>query len=149
MRVHDAMTTTVQTISPATTIRDAAKLMAEQDIGALPVVENKRIVGMLTDRDIAVRAAAAGLKADTPASKIMTCNVQCRQSVEELDQALDEMGEQKVRRMPVLSSDGEMVGMLSLGDIVCIDDDFRSIGRTLRDICTPHGVHSQTSALKA
>ncbi|KMS58988.1 CBS domain-containing protein [Sphingobium baderi] len=145
MRVHDAMTIEVQTISPATTVRDAARVMADQDIGALPVVEGKRIVGMLTDRDIAVRAAAVALGSDTPVSEIMTRDVQCCQSVEELDHALDEMGEQKVRRMPVLSKEGEMVGMLSLADIVCIDDDFRSIGRALRDICTPHGVHSQAA----
>lgn len=146
MRVHDAMTTTVQTIAPATTIRDAARVMADQDVGALPVVEGRRLVGMVTDRDIAVRATAAALAGETPVSAIMTRDVQCCQSVEELGQALDEMGEQKVRRMPVLSSDGEMVGIISLGDIVCVDDEFRSIGRALRDICTPHGAHSQTSS---
>lgn len=149
MRVHDAMTTTVHSIAPDATIGEAARLMSEKDVGALPVVEDKRLVGMVTDRDIAVRATAAGMGAESSVRDIMTRDVQCCHPVEDLEQALDEMGEQKIRRMPVLSTEGEMVGMLSLGDIVCIDDDFRSIGRALRDICTPHGLHSQESAQRA
>ena len=146
MRVHDAMTTTIQSIAPETTIKEAARLMSEKDIGALPVVEGKRVVGMVTDRDIAVRAVAAGMSAEAHVRDIMTSDVQCCHPVEKLEQVLDEMGEQKIRRMPFLSTEVEMVGILSLGDIVCIDDDFRSIGRALRDICTPHGLHSQESA---
>jgi len=146
MHVHDAMSTRVVTISPETTIKEAARLMSEKDIGAIPVTDGEEVVGMLTDRDIAVRAVATGLGGGGRVKDIMTGDVQCCHPAEDLEQVLDEMGEQKVRRMPVLSSEGDLVGMLSLGDVVSIDDDFRSIGRTLRDISTPHGLHSQTLA---
>ena len=76
---------------------------------------------------------------------IMTASIQCCHPAEDLSQALDEMSAQKIRRMPVLSSDGALVGIVTLGDIVAVEDDFRSIGRTLRDISTPHGLHSQTA----
>jgi CBS domain-containing protein len=144
MHVHDAMTTDISSIEAERPISEAARLMVEKDVGALPVLEGGRLVGIVTDRDITVRAVAAGMSAAGLVRDIMTPDVQCCHPAEDVRQALDEMSEQKIRRMPVLSSEGNLVGMVSLGDIVAIDDDFRSIGRTLRDICTPHGVHSQT-----
>lgn len=148
MRVHDA-TTEIHSAAPDTTNEEAAMIMLANDVGALPAVERTRLAGMVTDRDIAMRAVAAGLRPDRSIREIMASGVQRCHSAEELERVLDEMGEQKIRRMPVLSAEGAVVGMLSLGDIVCIDDDFRSIGRALRDICTPHGLHSQASPQQA
>jgi CBS domain-containing protein len=139
------MTTEVHSIESTRPIAEAARIMADRDIGALPVLENGTLVGMVTDRDIAVRAVAPGITAGGRVADIMSAVVQSCHPAETLDQALDEMAAQKIRSMPVLSSDGALVGIITLGDIVSVEDDFRTIGRTLRDISTPHGRHSQTA----
>jgi len=139
------MTTEVYTVEADRPIAEAARIMADKDIGALPVIEKGALVGMVTDRDIAIRAVAAGMSEGGIVRDIMTGAIQCCHPAEDLSQALDEMSAQKIRRMPVLSSDGALVGIVTLGDIVSVEDDWRRIGRTLRDISTPHGIHSQTT----
>ena len=144
MKVREAMTRDVRLVKPDQPIREAAKLMGELDIGALPVEENDRLVGMITDRDIAVRAVAAGRGPDTAVSGIMSREIKyCfeDQSVEEVTQ---NMGELRIRRLPVLTRDKRLIGILSLGDLA-IDEGARDeAGEALGGISRPGGQHSQS-----
>jgi len=144
MKVREAMTRDVRLVKPDQPISEAAKLMAELDIGALPVEENDRLVGMITDRDIAVRAVAAGRGPDTAVSEIMSREIKyCfeDQSVEEVTQ---NMGELRIRRLPVLTRDKRLIGILSLGDLA-IDEGARDeAGEALGGISRPGGQHSQS-----
>jgi len=118
MKVSEIMTGTVELVKPETSVRDAAKRMADEDVGALPVGADEKLVGMVTDRDIAVRAVGAGKPIDD-------CNVKDVMSggvlycVEDADcsEVADNMAENKVRRLPVVNRDKHLVGIISLGDI--------------------------------
>src|SRR5205085_10714550 len=107
---------------PDRSIREAAEMMADQDIGALPVGENDRLVGMITDRDIAVRAVARGLGPDTKIREVMSEEVMYCFDDEELDDAAQNMGGIKVRRLPVLNRDKRLVGIISLSDLTRRED---------------------------
>ena len=111
MRVAEVMTRNVRLIEPNQTIRDAARLMAEMDAGIMPVREGDRLVGMITDRDIAVRAVAQGRGPDTPVREVMTDEV--KYCFEDEDTAAVErnMAEIQVRRLPVLTRDKRLVGI--------------------------------------
>jgi len=118
MKVKDAMHKGVEWVGPDTPVSEVAKRMRDKDIGAIPVGENDRLVGMVTDRDIACRAVANGKDlSKTSARDVMTKGiVYCRDS-EELDDALRIMEQRKLRRLPVINDRKRMVGMLSLGDV--------------------------------
>jgi CBS domain-containing protein len=144
MKVREAMTRDVRLVKPDQPIREAAKLMGELDIGALPVEENDRLVGMITDRDIAVRAVAAGRGADTPIGEVMTREVKYCYEDQTVDEVTQNMGELRVRRLPVLNRDKRLVGILSLGDLA-IDESARDeAGEALGGISRPGGQHSQS-----
>jgi CBS domain-containing protein len=144
MKVREAMTLDVRLVKPDQPIREAAKLMGELDIGALPVEENDRLVGMITDRDIAVRAVAAGRGADTPIRDVMSGEVKYCYEDQTVDEVTQNMGEQRIRRLPVLSRDKRLVGILSLGDLA-IDETARDeAGEALGGISRPGGQHSQS-----
>ncbi|KQV81161.1 CBS domain-containing protein [Rhizobacter sp. Root1221] len=144
MKVRDAMTDDVYLTDPGQSIREAAEMMANQDIGALPVGENDRLVGMITDRDIAVRAVARGLGPDTRIREVMSQEVMYCFEDEDLDDAAQHMGDIKVRRLPVLSRDKRLVGIISLSDLTG-REDARQIGKAIADISSPGGAHSQTA----
>ena len=116
MQVRDAMTRDVRLASPHQTIAEAAKMMAEADIGCLPVGDDNRIVGMLTDRDIVVRALAQGRDGQSLVGDVMTKSVKYCFEDEDMDEVLSNMGEVKIRRVPVVDRDKHLVGVLSLGD---------------------------------
>jgi CBS domain-containing protein len=143
MKVGKAMTQDVNIASPDQTIQEAARLMAKLDVGSLPIGENDRLVGMITDRDIAVRAVGQGLGPDTPISKVMSKDVKYCFDDDEIDEVAENMGDIKVRRLPVLNRDKRLVGIVSLGDIARRDDD--SAGPALKQISEPGGEHSQTA----
>jgi CBS domain-containing protein len=144
MKVREAMTRDVRLVKPDQPIREAAKLMGELDIGALPVEENDRLVGMITDRDIAVRAVAAGRGADTPIREVMSGEIKYCYEDQTVDEVTQNMGEQRIRRLPVLSRDKRLVGILSLGDLA-IDETARDeAGEALGGISRPGGQHSQS-----
>jgi CBS domain-containing protein len=144
MKVREAMTRDVRLVKPEQPISEAAKLMADLDIGALPVEENDRLVGMITDRDIAVRAVAAGRGADTPIGEVMTREVKYCYEDQTVDEVTQNMGELRVRRLPVLNRDKRLVGILSLGDLA-IDESARDeAGEALGGISRPGGQHSQS-----
>ena len=117
MVVGEAMTAQVRVVRPEQTIREAANLMAELDAGALPVVEGNKLVGMLTDRDIAVRAVALGKGPDTPVSAVMSEQVKCCFVDDDCAVVANEMSQERVRRLPVLDREERLVGIVSLGDL--------------------------------
>src|SRR5438093_937111 len=102
MRVNEAMTADVRVCDSAQNISDCARLMAQIDAGALPVAENERLVGMITDRDIAIRAVAAGKGPDTPVRKVMSRELLYCFADQDLDHVAKSMGDARVRRVPVL-----------------------------------------------
>lgn len=146
MKLRKLMTRDVQTIAPSDTIAEAARRMAEFDVGALPVVENGKIEGILTDRDISVRAVAADKDRMTSVSEIMSRNVVTCNETDHLDEVLEIMSDQQIRRIPVCSNQGQLVGILTVGDAARDDYDAEDVAETLRDICRPHGLHSQSLA---
>ena len=121
MQVSEAMSINVRIANPNQSIQDAARLMAHIDAGVLPVGENDHLVGMITDRDIAIRAVGAGKNPDTPIREIMSEEVKYCFEDDDLDEVAQNMADIKVRRLPVLDRDKRLVGILSLGDIALID----------------------------
>jgi CBS domain-containing protein len=143
MKVSDKMTRDVRIANPDDSIQQAASVMAECDAGALPVGQDDRLVGMVTDRDIAVRGVAQGRGPDTKVREVMTPDVRYCFEDEDLDQVARKMGEEQVRRMPVVNRDKRLVGILSLGD-VAMGEGPRPAGEALAGVSRPGGAHSQT-----
>jgi CBS domain-containing protein len=144
MKVREAMTQDVRLVKPDQAISEAARLMAELDIGALPVQENDRLVGMITDRDIAVRAVAHGRGPDTKVADVMSREVKYCFEDQSIDEVTQNMGELRIRRLPVLTRDKRLIGILSLGDLA-IDESARDeAGEALGGISRPGGQHSQS-----
>jgi CBS domain-containing protein len=144
MRVSEVMTRDVQVAAPDQSIRDAACAMADIDAGALPVGENDRLVGMITDRDIAIRAVAQGLPPDTRIRDVMSKEMLYCFEDQDLDDVARNMSDVKVRRLPVLNRDKRLVGIVSLGDLAQ-NDDAKTTGRTVAGISKPGGAHSQAA----
>jgi CBS domain-containing protein len=145
MKVKEVMTPDVRLASPTQTIREAAKMMAEFDCGALPVADNDRLVGMITDRDIAVRAVAEGRDASTPVREIMTSDVKYCYDDLSIEEVTQNMGEQRIRRLPVVNRDKRLVGILALGDLAIEDQSKDEAGAALCGISRPGGEHSQAA----
>ena len=145
MQVKDTMTTDVELASPTQTIRQAALLMGECDCGILPVADKDRLVGMITDRDIAIRAIAAGKGPRTLVREIMSPEVLYCFEDEELDEVAANLSDVKVRRLPVMNREKRLVGILSLGDMACRANGSDSAAETLKSISEPGGEHSQTT----
>ncbi len=146
MKVSEAMSRAVNTISPEQTICDAAKMMAECDVGILPVAENDRLVGMITDRDIAIRAVGENQPPDCSVRDIMSKQVLYCFEDEDIDHVARNMGDQKVRRLPVVSRDKRLVGIVSLGDI-SQKADANTARSAMSEITQPSGVHNQSESL--
>jgi CBS domain-containing protein len=144
MRVAEAMTRDVRIASPDQPIRDAAGLMAQCDAGAIPVGENDRLVGMITDRDIAVRAVAAGKGPDTPVRDVMSRDVKYCFEDEDLQHVAKNMAEIRVRRLPVVSRDKRLVGIVSLGDIA-LTEGKKLAGEAISGVSKHGGPHSQSA----
>ena len=142
MQVREAMTKDVRLATPGQSIRDAAQLMSECDAGILPVGENDRIVGMISDRDIALRAVAKGLGPDTPVRDIMTTEkvLYCFED-DDVDDVAKNMGEVKVRRLPVMDRDKRLVGIISIGDVS--KQETRAAGKSMEKITGKGGPHDQ------
>lgn len=118
MKVKKAMHHGVQWCEPDTPLRDIAKLMRDNDVGAIPIGENDKLVGMITDRDIICRALAAGKDMNTvTATDVMTKGIIYCMEDEDIEDAIHLMQDRKIRRLPVISKEKRMVGILSLGDL--------------------------------
>jgi CBS domain-containing protein len=143
MLVNEAMSSDVKVANPGQSIRDAARMMAEIDAGVLPVGENDRLVGMITDRDIAIRAVAAGKPPTTPVREVMSEEVKYCFEDDDLDEVVENMADIKLRRLPVLNRDKRLVGIVSLADIALVDGPSNA-GSALCGISEPGGDHSQS-----
>jgi len=145
MQVKDAMTTDVELASPTQTIRQAALLMGKTDCGALPVADKDSLVGMITDRDIAIRAVALGKGPDTPVREIMSEHVEYCFDDEDLERVAQGMAEVRVRRLPVVNRDKRLVGILSLGDVARRGHQREVVAATVAEVSTPGGPHRQAA----
>lgn len=144
MRIREAMTRQVRTVTPSTSIREAAVAMAELDVGALPVSEGDRLVGMCTDRDIAIRAVAAGKGPDTTVGECMSPEVRYCFEDESIEEVAENMADIQVRRLPVLNRDKRLVGIVSLADLTTLADG-GDAGEALKGISRPGGAHTQSA----
>ena len=144
MKVSECMTPDVEVVTPDQPIREAAQFMLRADAGVMPVGEGDRLVGMVTDRDIAVRAVAEGRGPDTPVRDVMTEEVLYCFEDDDIEEVAIKMSDSQVRRMPVLSRDSEtLVGIVSLGDISRSEQgDAASVA--LDGITDPGGEHNQS-----
>ena len=117
MQVSKAMSRNVRIANPDHSICDVARIMADADVGALPVGDKDRLVGMITDRDIAIRAVAQGLPPETKVREVMSQDVKYCFEDEEISHVVDNIGDIQVHRLPVLSRAKRLVGIVSLADI--------------------------------
>jgi CBS domain-containing protein len=143
MQIRDAMSEDVRILNPNQSIREAAILMAKIDAGVLPVGENDRLVGMITDRDIAVRAIALGMGPDTAVREVMSEDVKYCFEDDDVGKVAQNMSDLKVRRLPVLNKGKRLIGIVSLGDLALADGPANA-GEALCGISEPGGAHSQS-----
>ncbi len=144
MKVSELMTQDVRLASPDDTIQRAALVMAQIDTGALPVGENDRLVGMITDRDIAVRCIALGNGPETRVREAMSTDVESCFEDNEVAEVMLRMADKQIRRLPVLSRQKRLVGIISLGDLA-MEANPEPTGKALGAISQPGGPHSQAT----
>ena len=133
MNIRQVMTPNPQCVSPGDSIQNAARIMRDCDTGAVPVVENGRPVGIVTDRDIVVRAVADGGQLNRPVREIVSGDVVCVTPDMSTREANELMSEHQVRRLPVVEGD-RLVGIVSLGDLAVKEGKDRRTGDTLQEI---------------
>jgi CBS domain-containing protein len=135
MMIREVMTKDVRLVDPSTTLKHAAQLMRDGDFGLLPIGENDRLVGTVTDRDITVRCVAAGKDpGSTTVREAMSEGVVYCFEDQEVDEVAALMGDRQVRRLPVLSREKRMVGIVSLGDLAVDDTADDEAGEALSEI---------------
>src|SRR5882757_5047797 len=142
MQVSEIMTRDVCVARPDHTIEDVARMMLAIDAGLLPVGENDRLIGTITDRDIAVRAIAEGRGPKTLVGEVMSQDVKYCYEDEDTTPVAQSMGELQIRRLPVLNRDNQLVGILSLADLAQAERG-QQVGNALRQIAQPGGEHTQ------
>jgi CBS-domain-containing membrane protein len=147
--IQDVMTREVQSISPQETIQRAAQMMDELNVGAIPVLDGQKLVGMITDRDITVRATAAGqAPGSTRVGDVMSTDVRTCTADQTVDEVLGQMGDVQIRRVPVVDQDSQQViGIVSMGDMATKHS--AGIDRALEEVSSPSepdlsGAGSQT-----
>ncbi len=144
MKVSECMSRDVRLATPDDTLQQTARTMAEVDTGVLPVGENDRLVGMITDRDIAIRGVAAGKGPDSTVRDVMSPEVKYCFEDDDTDDVLRNMGEIQVRRLPVVNRDKRLVGIVSIGDLARNNGDDSETGESLEKISKPGGERSQS-----
>jgi CBS domain-containing protein len=146
MKAKDIMTRKPKSVTPETSVREAARLMKEEDVGVLPVVDrdgSDRLIGIVTDRDIAIRHVAEGHDSSScPVSEAMTSSVSTAREDDDVDAVMDLMGKEQVRRIPVIDERGGLIGIVAQADIVREARDDRKAERTIEKISDPGGRHS-------
>lgn len=139
MKVSDAMTGQVSTAAPTDTVRKVAQMMAHVETGAVPIVDDGKVVGLVTDRDIVLRVVAEGRSFDSPISEAMTDGeVHSVKEDDVLAEATAKMASHQIRRLVVLNDAGGLTGILSLGD-VAKDYGAKQVGKTLEEISAEPG----------
>ncbi|MCW6533209.1 CBS domain-containing protein [Sphingomonas lycopersici] len=140
MRVRECMTTDVQVITPDNTLQSAAQIMADIDAGFLPVADHDRLVGVITDRDIAIRGVAAGHPPDSSIRDLMSGSVKYCFDDDDLDDVLENMGDIQLHRLAVINRDKRLVGVITIGDCAGGGETARA-GEALGDIVR-HGART-------
>ncbi len=146
MKVQDIMSRNPTCVTPETPLAEAARLMKQEDVGVVPVVESensKRLVGLITDRDIAIRAVAEGRDGKTTSvGHIMTSEVRSASPGDSVDDVMTLMGREQVRRVPIVDERGSLVGIVAQADIVLEAKDDEQAEKTVERISQPGGRHS-------
>ena len=140
MNVSDAMTPQVATARPADSVRKVAGIMARVDSGVVPVVEDDKILGVVTDRDIVLRVVAEGGDLGAPISSVMSDEIQTCREDDNLADAAAQMANHQIRRLLVTGDKGRLVGILSLGDLAQ-DYGAKVVGKTLEEISADAPAH--------
>ena len=134
-RVAEVMTRDAATLAPSETVRNAARMMDELNVGALPVCDGRTLVGIVTDRDIAVRAVSAGMDANAPVESIASSPIAWCFEDDDIESVQRKMADQQIRRLPVVDQEKHLVGIVSLGDIATNADG--NLSSTLGAISSP------------
>jgi CBS domain-containing protein len=142
MKISEVMTRDVQTVRPDQPVQEAASFMLSADAGSIPVSDGGRLVGMITDRDIAVRGVAKGYGPDTPVRELMTDEIICVREDDDVDDVASKMSEAQVRRLPVIDSQEQLCGIVSLGDLSRQADE-DCAAEALQGVSEPGGSHRQ------
>jgi CBS domain-containing protein len=137
MKLADIMTRSVEVVSPSAKLRDAARKMRDFDVGAVPVREGDRLVGIVTDRDIAIRAVAEGLDSNTTVAEIMSREVHTAKADEDVEVAAKQMAEKQIRRLVVFDGEQHLAGIVSLGDLAIGVDKPTMVGVVLENVSQP------------
>jgi CBS domain-containing protein len=133
-KIRDVMTSDPRAIEPSTPVQDAARMMRDQDVGPMPIVENGSLTGILTDRDIVLRVVAEGKDpSSTTAGDVASRDLVTIDPEQTLDEALRLMAKHQVRRLPVCEEDGKLVGIVAQADVALEGDD-RETGRVVEEI---------------
>ncbi len=148
MKISELMTKNPCTVTPDTPVSEAARLMKEEDVGIIPVVERVggaetrgRLVGVVTDRDIAVRLVAEGRATDAPVRDVMSGGVKTASPNDEAEAVMSLMGREQVRRIPVVDERGSLVGVVSQADFARKASDPIKVEKTVEQISQPGGSH--------
>jgi CBS domain-containing protein len=136
MKISEIMTRNVEVARPEDSLQTVAQSMADLDVGSLPVCDGERLLGMITDRDITVRAVARGLDGSTSVTEVMTADVEYAFDDDDLDEVSEKMASQQIRRLPVVDRDKKLVGIVALADLAREDKDKR-VGETVEQISQP------------
>jgi CBS domain-containing protein len=142
MKVSEVMTRDVETVGPDQTAREAANFMLNTDAGSIPVTEGDRLIGMITDRDIAVRGVAKGNGPETPVRELMTNDIVCAWLDDDVEELATKMSEAQVRRLPVIDEQKRLCGIVSLGDL-SREGDADSAAEALEGVTQPGAQHRQ------
>ena len=142
MKINEVMTRDVQTVTPDQTAREAASFMLRADAGSIPVTEGDRLIGMITDRDIAVRGVAEGHGPDTPVRELMTSGIVAAKVGDNVDDVASKMADAQVRRLPVVDEQERLCGIVSLGDL-SRETHGESAHEALDGVSQPGGQHQQ------
>jgi CBS domain-containing protein len=138
MKLHEVMTPNVEVIHPNASVQEAAELMRSLDVGSLPVCDGRKIQGMITDRDIAIRAVADGREArQTPVREIMTPELVYCTEDEDVTAAAQLMHDHQIRRLLIINEQKELVGIVSLGDLAVETRDEKMAGQVLEGVSEP------------
>ncbi len=136
-QLKDLMSRDVQVISPDMSIKDAATKMRDGDFGMMPVGENDRMIGTLSDRDIAIRAVAEGMDANTKVRDVMSEGIAWAYEDDSVEQAAKIMSERQVRRLPVVDRNKRLVGIVALGDFAVESLNIQPVAEALSEISKP------------
>ena len=136
-QLKDIMSRDVKVISPDMSIQDAARKMRDGDFGMMPVGEDDRMIGTLSDRDITIRAVAEGMDADTKVRDVMSEGIAWAYEDDSVEQAAKTMSEWQVRRLPVVDRDKRLVGIVALGDFAVESSDIQPVAEALSEISKP------------